>query len=141
MYRKDGVPLEASARHTAMGWEVTLYGLAWLLDELIRELSDNKEVLYVGGSHFKSDNPDYTEITLIHTPRQSAATLAADAQMQAPKYIAMPAPCPFCRGHKHLNVYTEGTRHFYACDHGGCGARGPARPTDQEALVAWNESQ
>lgn len=49
--------------------------------------------------------------------------------------------CPFCGNLKpylHSNRVWKISESSIWCDLGGCGARGPKKDTDQEAIEAWN---
>jgi Lar family restriction alleviation protein len=47
-------------------------------------------------------------------------------------------PCPFC-GNSPWPIPQLGMKSLRAMWCEGCGADGPSRPTDAEAIVAWNE--
>lgn len=47
--------------------------------------------------------------------------------------------CPFCNGGEHA-IWIRGDEKFHVeCMMRDCGATGPARDTEEEAITAWDE--
>lgn len=75
----DVSDLTVEARLTRKGgkWQIVLHGPTWALDDVWREVEQQRTVWYISGGHFSSSTPDQREIALSQAPH----ALIADHEM------------------------------------------------------------